>query len=490
MFLRSPTSPDSPRRRWHRLPGVLAVVCFLVGLMGMVSGPVLAGLPDLGDRANRSVVIIPIEGEIDLGLAPFVERAIAEHPDAAAIVLDVDTFGGRVDAAVVIRDAILDSDIPTVAFVNRRAISAGALISMAADTIIFTPGATMGAATPIVIEDGTAAPVEEKMVSYMRSEMRATAEATGRDGDVAEAMVDASLEVEGVSVAGKLLTLTTDNAVSIGIADGVSDSLGAALASLGLEGADRVKVAPTWGEELARILTQPELAGILMSLGFLGLMVEMYSPGFGVPGAVGLTCLILFFFGHMTVHLAGWEEVILLMAGLIALGLEAFVIPGFGIAGVSGIVLVLAALTMALVGAPLSVAWDLGLITDALGRVIIFLGAATAVMMALMFFLPQRRLPGWLVLNAKVQDHAPGTISAAESSAQNHGPRGELLHRTGVAETDLRLSGKARIQGELIDVVSQHEYLKRGTTVTVVEIEGMRVVVARLAEPPSEPAPA
>ncbi len=468
-----------PSRRWLRLASLVALI---VGLLGTVAGPALgAALPDLSGAADRPVVIVPIDGTIDLGLAPFVQRAIDEHPDAAAIVLDVDTFGGRVDAAVQIRDSLLATDIPTVAFVNRRAISAGALISLATDTIIFTPGATMGAATPITLEGGEAAPVEEKMVSYMRSEMRATAEATDRDGDIAEAMVDASIEVEGISEAGKLLTLTTDNAVSAGVADGVADSLGAALDELGLATAERISVEASWAESLARLLTQPELAGMLMSLGFLGIMIELYSPGFGLPGAVGVTSLVLFFFGHMTVHLAGWEELILLLAGLVALGLEAFVIPGFGIAGVSGILLVLAALTLALIGAPLELAWDLGLFTDALGRVIVFLGGAAAVMTGLMFVLPQRKLPSWLVLDTRLDDNAPGTISAQAGSAEDHGPRAELLHREGIAHTDLRLSGKAVFDGLVVDVVSQHEYIDRGTPVRVVELEGMRVVVARIA---------
>lgn len=457
-----------------------SLAALLLGMLAAVAGPALAALPDLSGRASKSVVVVPIDGTIDLGLAPFVQRAIDENPDAAAIVLDVDTFGGRVDAAVQIRDALLETDIPTVAFVNRRAISAGALISLATDTIVFTPGATMGAATPITLQGGEAAPVEEKMVSYMRSEMRATAEATGRSGDIAEAMVDASVELEGLSDEGKLLTLTTENAVTAGIADGVSSSLGEALDSLGLATAERIQVESTWAEDIARILTQPELAGLLMSLGFLGIMIELYSPGFGLPGAVGVTSLVLFFFGHMTVHLAGWEELILLSAGLLALALEAFVIPGFGVAGITGIVLVFAALTLALVGAPLELAWDLGLLTDALGRVIIFLGAAAAAMIGLMFVLPRRKLPGWLVLDAKLDDHAPGTMRASESASLDHGPRAALLHREGVAETDLRLSGKARIDGELIDVVSQHEYIDRGTAVRVVELEGMRVVVARV----------
>ena len=166
-------------------------------------------------QESRPVVyLVPIEGMIDLGLAPFVERVLDEAAGAgaAAVILEINTFGGRVDAAVLIRDALLRTRVRTVAFVNKRAISAGALISLAATTIVMAEGGTIGAATPVEIGQpgGAAQPVAEKTVSYVRKEFRATAESRGRPPLVAEAMVDADVEIPGVIGKGKLLTLTTD----------------------------------------------------------------------------------------------------------------------------------------------------------------------------------------------------------------------------------------------------------------------------------------
>ncbi len=421
------------------------------------------------------VLVIPIEGTIDLGLAPFVSRAIAEHPNVDAIVLDVDTFGGRVDAAVQIRDTLLASAVPTVAYVDRRAISAGALISLAADTILFAPGGSMGAATPIQINDGEAEAVGEKMVSYMRAEMRATAEATGRDPALAEAMVDADVAVDGVIGEGKLLTFTTQDALDHGLSDGTYDSLDAALEAMSLGDAEQLHAEANWAETLARALTDPTVSGILMSLGVLGLMVELYHPGVGLPGAVGVLCLGSFFFGHMVVGLAGWEEVLLIVAGAAALAVETFIVPGFGVAGVFGLALVIAGLTMAMVGTPLDVGWDAGFIEAALSKVVWSLLGTIVAMAAIIRFFPRSALPNWLVLNTRIADADEQT--AATDNWQSHPDQHALVGTTGTAETDLRLAGKARLDGRIVDVVSEHEYLRKGSAVRVVAVEGVRVVV-------------
>lgn len=482
----SGTSPASTllRRLTRALRGQsLWLVVFFVGLLGALLGSPVEAIEPLRDNdgAGEEVVVVPISGTIDLGLVPFVERALAEHPDAAAVVLDVDTHGGRVDAAVQIRDTVLESDVPVVAWIDRRAISAGALISLAADHIVFSPGASMGAATPVTIESGEMQAVGEKVVSYMRAEMRATAEATGRDGDLAEAMVDADIEIDGVVPEGKLLTLTTEQAVELGVADAVATNLDEVLTELGLSKATTVEHSENWAESFARFITDPTVSGLLMSLGMLGIMVELYSPGFGIPGTVGVTSLLLFFFGHTTVALVGWEEVILLAVGMVALLLEAFVIPGFGVAGVLGIVCVVSALALSMVGAPLDVAWDLG---SAPGGLLAsferasLAAALTVVVMGIVIWLfPKDALPSWLVLRSSIGDHAPGTVSATEGATRDHGPRTELVGAKGTAATDLRPSGKARIDGEIVDVVSLHEYIRVGTPVVVSEVAGMRVVV-------------
>ncbi len=483
--METPVAPSliPPSRRWMLW---VAVWTILLGVLGGVWGGLDArALSPLADDDGRGgeVVVVPIEGTIDLGLVPFVQRAIAEHPDARAILLDIDTHGGRVDAAVQIRDVLLETDVPVVAFINRRAISAGALIGLAADSIVFAPGATMGAATPVTIEGGEMEPVGEKVVSYMRAEMRATAEATGRDGQLAEAMVDADVAIEGVVEAGKLLTLTTEQASALGLAAAVAEDQDEVMQVLGLSKATPRRMVENWAETFARFVTDPTVAGLLMSLGVLGIMVELYSPGFGIPGTVGISALVLFFFGHATVALVGWEEVILVGLGGIALLVEVLVIPGFGVTGVVGIVLIVVGLALALVGAPLDVAWDLGDgpggILHALYRVVVALAGTLLAMVAVVAFVPQRALPRWLVLQAKIGDHAPGAVAPEDARTRPHGARVELVGQEGDAATDLRPSGKASIDGEIVDVVSLHEYIRAGARIVVIEVEGMRVVVQR-----------
>lgn len=433
-------------------------------------------LPDLSAVSTPSVAIIKIHGTIDMGLAPHVERALAAHPDATVIVLDVDTFGGRVDSAVRIRDAVLSSPIPVIAFVNRRAISAGALISLAADHIVFTSGASMGAATPIQVEGGKAKAVGEKMVSYMRAEMRSTAEANGRDGLLAEAMVDASIVVPGVSAKDKLLTLSTQRALAVGLATAQHETLDELIAAMGLKGAKRLQTKVNWAENIARFLTDPTVSGLLMSLGMLGLFLEFYTPGFGFAGGTGLLCLLLFFFGHMIVDLAGLGDLLIFGAGLLALGLEVFVIPGFGVAGVLGIALLLFSMVNAMSGMPIDEAWRSGSINLALSTVMISLAVSIAGMVILIRVLPRGAIGRKLVLQT--------TLKASVSDAQPLGgahPEGLdlLVGKSGVVETDLRLAGKVLIEGQRVDVVSQTEFLDRGTPIRVLEVEGSVVVVVR-----------
>lgn len=439
--------------------------------------PPLPKLDEDGGRGLRAVVI-PIEGTIDMGLAPFIERIIAESAGAAVIILDVDTFGGRVDAAVKIRDALLRTEIPVVAFVDNRAISAGALISLAADHIVFAPGGSMGAATPVQMQGGQAAPVAEKMVSYMRSEMRATAEANGRPAVLAEAMVDADVAIEGVIARGKLLTVTTDEAVELGLAAQKIGSVDEILKTLGLESAEVRRPTVNWAEKVARFLTDPVVSGLLMSLGMLGLLLEFYTPGFGITGGIGVLCLMLFFGGSSVAGLAGWEEMVLFVLGVVALGVEVFVIPGFGVAGVLGIGLIGVALVMSLVGMPMGTSWEIGLLGDALTAVIISLLGTAVALIVVIRFLPGSAIGKWLVLEHTLGGSRDGNAPAADepweaAPADNR----RWLGQKGIALTPLRPSGRVKIGDDVVDVVSRDRWIDVDTPIKVVETEGVRVVV-------------
>jgi membrane-bound serine protease (ClpP class) len=424
-------------------------------------------------RAGGRVLRIPIEGTIDLGLMALVQRALEQH-DAVAVVLEINTLGGRVDAAIKIRDALLESKLKTIAFIHPRAISAGALITLACDFVAISNGASIGAATPIQLGEGGAQPVEEKMVSYFRTEMRSTAEAKGRRGDIAEAMVDASVVIPELDPADKLLTLDTAGALSTGIADFAAQNVDEVLAKLGLAQAPRSNVTENWAEALVRFLTDPVVSGLLMSLGTLGILIELYAPGHAIPGALGVLSLALFFGGHLLVHLAGLEELLLLFAGFALLALEVFVIPGFGVAGVTGIVCIFASLLLTLIGLPLSVVFSTSAWVEPLTRVCAALSVTILGMLLAIRILPGTRAGKRLVL-ASATSRQRGFVASDESRF-----RGKL----GVAESDLRPVGVARFGDERVDVVTEGEYVPRGQPLEVVHVEGARIVVRVVAAAP------
>ncbi|MCU0664267.1 MAG: nodulation protein NfeD [Myxococcota bacterium] len=426
--------------------------------------------------AGKKVVVVPIHDIIDMGLASFVARSIENNKDAAAVVLDINTPGGRIDAALLIRDALLNAPktLRTVAFVHPRAISAGALISLACDLIFIADGGTIGAATPISLSaEGEAEAVGEKTVSYFRAEMASTARAKGRRGDIAEAMVDAEVELPGIIEAGKLLTLDTTGALKHRVADAKANTLDEVLTKLALGSAQQETQVLNWAEELARIFTNPILAGILMSIGVLGILIELYHPGFGLPGIVGVLCLLIFFAGHLVVNLAGWEEVLLFVLGVGLLVTEIFVTPGFGILGILGIGAILSSLVLALSATPIDVSFSTGAIATPLLRVLSSLAAAGLLFVLALVLLPKSARRNPLVLGA--------AITASVADGKETSAARELLAsgQVGTAESPLRPAGIARFDQQRVDVVAEGEFLEKGTPVVVRRVEGYRVVVSR-----------
>ena len=417
------------------------------------------------------VYVAPIEGIIDLGLAPFVQRVLNEATDAgaAAVILDINTFGGRVDAAVVIRDALLNARVKTVAFVNKRAISAGALISLAAEKIVMADGGTIGAATPVQMGQpgAPAQPVEEKTVSYVRKEFRATAESRKRPPLIAEAMVDADVEIRGLIQKGKLLTLTTEEALKHKLADFRADTIADVLKQFGLAGAEVRRASPNWAENLVRFLTHPIVSSLLITIGMLGIILEIRTPGFGLPGGLGVASLALFFWGHWLVQLAGWEELLLVGSGLVLLVLEIFVTPGFGVAGALGIAALLGGLSLSLFGAGAS--WEF--ILKAVSRVVFSLLIALIASLVTLRFLPRLPFGRRLILETELLAGAGGS-SAPEGDKS-------WLGKSGTAISPLRPAGIAEIEGERVDVVSDGELIAPGVPVVVTRVDGNRIVVRR-----------
>ncbi len=409
---------------------------------------------------------VVVSGTIENGLAPYVARALreAEAAGAAAAYLDIDTPGGRVDAAERIADAVRDATIPVYAFVNPRAYSAGALIALASDGIYMRPGAVIGAATPV---DGQGTKAPEKYVSAMRAEFRAIAEERGLDPKIAEAMVDESIAIPGVVDSGKLLTLSTREALQVRFARAEVPDEPALLAAVGLPGATVVTIEANWAELAVRFLTHPLVQPLLLSLGMLGLVFEIKSGGFGLGGALSVGSIGLFFGSSLLLGLAGWEEVLLLLGGLIAIGVEIFLLPGFGVAGILGALLTGAAVVLAMLGNIPTVA-DVSQALIILAASVVITGA---VAYAWLRHLPSSgRLRGLLLHDAV--DKAGGFLSAPE--------RLDLVGREATAVTDLRPAGTVKLDEELIDVVTEGGYVASGSRVKFLRAEGYRQVVRRI----------
>lgn len=426
------------------------------------------------ETSSGPVFIVPVEGLIDKALARYIDRALADADEAGAVavIFHVDTFGGLVDAADAIRKSILDASIPTVAFIDRNAASAGALISYANDRIVMASGSSIGAATVVEGVGGEAAP--DKYQSYMRSQMRATAEANGRDPAIAAAMVDPDLEVPGVSEKGKVLTLSSKEALGFGVADAIIDDLDAVIANLGLEGRSTVAHSATRTEKVLRFLVSPVIQSILMLMMMGGLYFELQTPGVGFAGSMALVGAAMFFAPHYAIGLVESWEVILFIVGVVLIGVELFVIPGFGVAGIAGIVSVVAALLFGLipnVGLDFPEASEM---TSAVTTLAVTLALFIVLLFSLGRYLPKSSRFNKLVLEPSLTG-AAGYLSSYSNDA--------IMGRTGVAVTPLRPSGTAEIDGERVDVVSRGEFIPAGAAVEVFSIKGSRVEVKPVKDP-------
>ncbi len=427
----------------------------------------------IGRASEGPVYVVAVEGMVDNVLVQYIERAIheAEAADAAALVFRIDTFGGLVAAADQIRQLILDTPLPTVAFIDRNAASAGALIAYACDRIVMAPGASMGAATVVEGTTGEAAP--DKYQSYMRGLMRATAEANGRDPRIAEAMVDPDVAIEGLVPAGKVLTLSAREALELGVADALAASVEEALQVLGYGPHPVVAFEQTGTERVLRVLASPVLQTLFLLMMLGGLYFELQTPGVGVPGLIALAGTLLFFAPNYLSGLVEFWEVLLFLVGVGLLLVELLVIPGFGIAGIAGILFMLAGLLAALignVGLSFPSAREIGRAIATLTSALILLGVGIA---ALGRYLPRTRRFQELVLGTGLARTQGYTAAATEV---------QLAGKHGRAVTPLRPAGVVEIEGQRYDVVSSGQFVPAGTLVEVVRVQGSRIEVRPLSK--------
>ena len=442
----------------RRLRATLAALATLLAVLVGLSPPIYA------QNAN-AVWVIPVEGQITPATAQFIDSRIQEANDVLplALVFLINTPGGRVDAAQTISNDILNNvQVPTIAVVQ-DAFSAGAIIAMSAETVAMLPGASIGAAT--AINGLTGEQASEKINSAWRSEFRAVAQARGRNEDVAAGMVSESVEVPGLSTNEELITLTPAQAVEYNIANLQASSLQDALAQLGYSAdVPLERLEPSTTERIAGGLTNPLVAAALLAIGILGIIIELFTPGLGLPGGLGALALLLFFSGAFIATPAGPLDLVVLLAGILLIAAEVFVIPGFGIAGILGIGAIIFAVFRIFQGNTVEV----------LGYTTVFGGVLLGLAL---WLLPNTRLGGIFTLTTRLSDSNSPQSADDPGQAKLTSDLSHLAGEHGVAITDLRPAGTARFGLERTDVVTEGGYVSRGSDIEVLRVDGSRVTV-------------
>ena len=423
-------------------------------------------------QTQKKVFTFAIDQDIDPGMNRRVKLAIdqAEAQKVDVILIEMDTYGGAVTDADEIRTRILESKIPVYVFINKDAASAGALISIACDSIYMAPGASIGAATVVNGTDGAAAP--DKYQSYMRSMMRSTAEATGRNPQIAEAMVDEKLVVPGISDSSSVITFSVTEAIQNGFCEGEYASAKEILAAQGLQSAEIIAYEEKTVDTIISFFLSPAVSGILILLIIGGIYFELQTPGVGFPLAVALTAALLYFIPYYLNGLAENWEILAFVIGIILLVVEFFIIPGFGVFGVAGIVLILGGLVLGMLP---NQAFDFELVPSSqlFGALLTVILAALAGVGMVFWLTP--KVNEWGAFKhltlASTQDRSQGYTSSTYSE--------DMLGKTGKVHSRLRPSGKVEIEGEIYDAYSRGEFLEQGEAVEVISTEGTSLRVKK-----------
>jgi len=431
---------------------------FLVAALGV-------GFAGFAARASADagplVEIVNVDGTINAGMAHRIERAVGEarRAGAKAIMLRVATNGGLVDDANSIRDALQDPGIQTIAYVYDRAWSAGALISLSCDKIVMAPGSSMGAALPVTIGPGGENPVDQKIIAAFRSEMESLAEAHHRDPRIAAAMADPQIVIPGIKTKGQILSLSAQDALKLRFIDAVASTDEEALAAVGIRNPRLQVYEPTLGERIAQFVTEPVVSGLLLTIGFLGLLIELQTAHL-IAGVVGVLALALFFGGHIIAGASTWLIIVLFALGVLALLFELHVLPGHGISGVIGALLILSSIVLAFGAVSL---------TSVLAT-LVALVVALAIFVVLLRWLPESAF-GRRLAFAGAQSTAEGYVSSR--------PFSDLLGREGTAESLLRPAGVALIDGARYQVQSVGDFIPPQTRIRVQRVEGATIFVTR-----------
>ncbi|MEC3880350.1 NfeD family protein [Parapedobacter sp. 10938] len=393
----------------------------------------------------------------------------AEEAKADLVLIEMNTFGGMVNFADSIRSRILDSPLETVVFINHNAASAGALISLASDRIYMSKGSSIGAAS-VVDQSGQLMP--EKHQSYMRGLMRATAEAKGRDPKVAEAFVDGDVDLPNIKPAGKILTLTSAEAVDIGLAEAELPAVADVLAAEGISSPRVTTHQVTMIDRIISFLINPAVSGLLILLIIGGIYFEMQTPGIGFALLVAIIAAALFFAPLYIQGLADNWEIALFVVGIVLMLLELFIIPGFGVAGILGIICLVCGLAFSMVMNDyfdFSIA-EPGMLFNSFLLVIASMVVATVLMVVFGKSILSTRAFKRLVL----QDEQRSTEGYTSSKVNL-----EMVNKEGVAKTVLRPSGKVEIEGKWYDAVALDGYIDIGEAIYVEKHENYNLFVRK-----------
>lgn len=426
-----------------RLRACLGLTLFMWGGLSLVASA-------LTPNPAAPVIIVPIEGTVDDGMAHLVQRSVerANSENAAAIVLEVNSPGGLVSSVFQIEDALRSAQVPVIAYVSERAYSAAALITLSAQRIIMAPGASIGAAEPI--------PNTPKEVSALTAEFESTAERNHHNPTIAGGMVDRNIVIPGIKARGSILTLNTTQALRDHVAVAIEPTLDAALALEKLGNNPRQAEELTVAESIARFATDPTVSGILLSIGMLALMAEFYTLH-GIAGMIALIAFALFFGTHIYAGFSTFWVVVLALVGLFGILWELHVVPGHGLPGVVGVILLILAVIFAF-GFPY-----LYMGIEVFGLAIL---ATIIVFLAVMRYLPENQWMKRLALS-----YAQGKDYVSSRSFR------DLQGRTGIAASYLRPAGIALIDERRVDVLTEGEYISQGTQIRVTRVEGARIFV-------------
>lgn len=417
--------------------------------------------PAKNTLAKGTIYHIPIENEVEKGLKAFLERAFKEAKEnkAEAIILEIHTPGGYVNAAEEISKLMDSVNIDLIAFINSKAHSAGAFLALHADKIYMTPDASIGAAAII---DGNGNMANKKATSAWIAQMKAAAESSGRNPKYAIGMADPSVDLSELRApVGKILTLSASEALQVGYSEGTVKNFKELLTKLGFQDSKVVDIHPTLAEKIARFITNPLVVTLLLTIAFLGIAIELFSPGFGIPGILGIIAFSLFFFGHFVAGFAGYETILLFVVGLILLLLEFFV-PG-GIVGlIGGAIMVIALLFSGESVTYMAYSLLIAMFISILGMVVL-----------VKFFGKNLHVFSKIVLK---------DATTSEEGYVSNVNRIDLLGKRGKTVTPLRPSGTVYIDKERLDVVSEGNYIDANVLVEVVQVEGSRIVVRQVKE--------